>query len=115
LVYLAQHPLDHFFTVIFQRNHHIATVPADRDEVPLGQHMYHLPAHFNNRLRVVIAAARIATIPATAGLAGTWRSGNEVGAEQVGDPGVVLHPELVLLSRLINAGAAADHLIESNG
>ena len=42
-----------------------------------------------------------------------WRCcGDEVGAEQVGDAGVVVEPELVLLRRLVDARAASDHLIE---
>ena len=46
---------------------------------------------------------------------GARRRRDEVGAEQIGDAGVVVEPELVLLRLLVDAGAAADHLVELDG
>ncbi len=51
----------------------------------------------------------------TTATTGTRWIGDEIGAEEIGDAGVVVEPELVFLRLLMDAGAAPDHLVELDG
>src|SRR3989339_868008 len=105
--------LDHLAAVLIDRNRRVAAIAAAEDEAALGIDDDGLSADLGHGGAVITASAAttrvIATTPAATE---TRRLGDEVGAEQMGNIGVVVEPELVLLSFLMDAGAAPDHLVE---
>ena len=114
VVGLGNHALDHLAAVFVHRNRRVATVAAAEDEAALRGDDHVLPADLGHRRAVAraIAARHRSSPPSPRHHRRARRLGDEVGAEQVGDVGVVVEPELVFLRLFVDAGAAPDHLVE---
>ena len=116
VVRFGNHALDHFAPVFVHRNRRVAPIAATEDEAALRVDDDVWPpisATAGPSSPLAIAAGVATVTPAAA--TGARRLGDEVGAEQVGDAGVVVEPELVFLRLFVDAGAAPDHLVELDG
>ncbi len=113
VVRFGNHALDHLAPVFVHGNRRVASTAAAEDEAALCIHDDELASHLGHvgAVFAFATAAGVAAItPTTA--TGARRLGDEVGAEQAGDVGVVVEPELVLLRLFVDALAAPDHLEE---
>lgn len=112
----AQHPRDHLSPILVDRNRHVTPVSSLEDVAPLRCNADWLAAtNFWERQRLCLSPTSvISTFFATTRFLYTRlrRLTNEGCAEQSGDTGVVVEPELIFLGFFMDAGAATNHLIE---
>src|SRR5262249_2504743 len=115
VVGLAQNSLDHLAPIFIHRNRNVPPFTAAQDKAALGSNSCSSLNLRNSGGLVIFHSTGTVCFATATSSAWTWRFGDKVGAEQIGDSCVVIEPELVFLGLLVDASAAPDHLIESNG